>query len=273
MSYVRPEAWWRQLPTGVDPIAHWPGFVAWLDSRGDPRVADWPLMQSIWPTLALCVAYLVLVYGGMALMRNREPFGLKGAMTVYNVVVASSNGWMFYRIVSGMLRHGYKPICNSVNYGAEEEDIAFVIYCYYLSKLVDFTDTFFMVLRKKFDQASFLHVYHHASMFVIWWMAVKWAAGGDGLAGPLLNTFVHAVMYTYYLCTTLGIHIPGKKYLTQLQMSQMAFVIVHSTSSLVLDCQYPHWTLYAQIIFLLSLLVLFWKFYKGAYKGKKPKAQ
>ena len=33
-----------------------------------------------------------------------------------------------------------------------------VVYVYYLSKFVEFLDTFFFVARKKFNQVSFLHV-------------------------------------------------------------------------------------------------------------------
>ena len=37
----------------------------------------------------------------------------------------------------------------------------------------------FFILRKKNDQVTFLHVYHHASMFFLWWIGVKWVAGGQ----------------------------------------------------------------------------------------------
>ena len=40
-------------------------------------------------------------------------------------------------------------------------------------------DTFFFILRKKNNQISFLHVYHHATMFPLWWIGVKWVAGGQ----------------------------------------------------------------------------------------------
>ena len=41
-------------------------------------------------------------------------------------------------------------------------------------------DTIIFILRKKNDQVSFLHVYHHATMFSLWWIGVKWVAGGQG---------------------------------------------------------------------------------------------
>jgi len=40
-------------------------------------------------------------------------------------------------------------------------------------------DTLFFIVRKKNNQVSFLHVYHHASMFPLWWIGVKWVAGGQ----------------------------------------------------------------------------------------------
>lgn len=50
-------------------------------------------------------------------------------------------------------------------------------------------DTFFFVLKKKNNQISFLHVYHHATMFPIWWIGIKWVAGGQ-------------CKYTFIRCTT-----------------------------------------------------------------------
>ena len=54
---------------------------------------------------------------------------------------------------------------------------------FYFSKLIQFLDTLFFILRKKDSQITFLHVYHHASMLFIWWIAVKWFAGGMGELG------------------------------------------------------------------------------------------
>ena len=57
--------------------------------------------------------------------------------------------------------------------------IAKALWWYYFSKVVEFWDTFFFILRKKNNQVSFLHVYHHATMFPIWWIGVKWVPGGQ----------------------------------------------------------------------------------------------
>ena len=37
----------------------------------------------------------------------------------------------------------------------------------------------FFLLRKKNNQVSFLHVYHHTTMVCLWWIGIKWVAGGQ----------------------------------------------------------------------------------------------
>lgn len=58
--------------------------------------------------------------------------------------------------------------------------IAAALWWYYVSKGIEYLDTVFFILRKKFNQISFLHVYHHFTMFTLWWIGIKWVAGGQG---------------------------------------------------------------------------------------------
>lgn len=44
-------------------------------------------------------------------------------------------------------------------------------------KIPELMETVFFVLRKKNNQASFLHVYHHIINFSVMWIAVKYVAG------------------------------------------------------------------------------------------------
>ena len=61
--------------------------------------------------------------------------------------------------------------------------IAAALWWYFVSKGVEYLDTVFFILRKKNNQVSFLHVYHHCTMFTLWWIGIKWVAGGQG-EGP-----------------------------------------------------------------------------------------
>lgn len=42
-----------------------------------------------------------------------------------------------------------------------------------------FSQQVFFIMRKKFDQVTFLHVYHHSTMIFNWWFGVKYVAGGQ----------------------------------------------------------------------------------------------
>jgi elongation of very long chain fatty acids protein 4 len=61
---------------------------------------------------------------------------------------------------------GYSLLpCNKFN--SSEPPIAFILYVFYISKILDFLDTFFIIAEKRFKQLSFLHVYHHTSIFLV----------------------------------------------------------------------------------------------------------
>lgn len=80
----------------------------------------------------------------------------------------------------------------------------------------------FFIIRKKFTQTSFLHVYHHSGMIVLSWIGTKYIAGGQTVVIPFLNSIVHAIMYSYYLITILEKDKQRfywfKKYVTLIQM-------------------------------------------------------
>jgi elongation of very long chain fatty acids protein 7 len=45
-----------------------------------------------------------------------------------------------------------------------------VTWWYFISKFVDFFDSFFFVLRKKFSHLSTLHVVHHGGLPLFVWL-------------------------------------------------------------------------------------------------------
>lgn len=56
-----------------------------LVSDADPRVNDWPLMDSPFPTLIMVITYLYIVtYLGPKVMANRKPFKLNNILVLYN---------------------------------------------------------------------------------------------------------------------------------------------------------------------------------------------
>jgi hypothetical protein len=146
---------------------------------------------------------------------------------------------------------------------------------YYFSKFTEFFDTFFFVMRKKYDQVSTLHVIHHGIMPMSVWFGVKFTPGGHSTFFGLLNTFVHIIMYTYYMLAAIGPQMQKylwwKKYLTVLQMVQFIMVFFHASQLLFIECDFPQ--VFAWIILLHAVMFyfLFYNFYQQSYKTREDK--
>jgi elongation of very long chain fatty acids protein 7 len=93
---------------------------------------------------------------------------------------------------------------------------------YFIAKLTELLDTVFFVLRKKDNQVSFLHLYHHTVMPMISWGCTKYFPGGHGTFIGVINSFVHIVMYFYYMLAAMGPefqkYLWWKHWITNLQM-------------------------------------------------------
>ncbi|KAH9504138.1 Elongation of very long chain fatty acids protein 1, partial [Bulinus truncatus] len=77
-------------------------------------------------------------------------------------------------LMSGWLA-GYSLGCQPVDYSNSPQALRMVKVCwlFYMSKFIELLDTVFFILRKKFNQVSFLHVFHHGIMPISWWFGVK----------------------------------------------------------------------------------------------------
>nr|ADC84506.1 RE02623p [Drosophila melanogaster] len=146
---------------------------------------------------------------------------------------------------------------------------------YYFSKFTEFMDTIFFVLRKKSSQVTTLHVIHHGCMPMSVWFGVKFTPGGHSTFFGLLNTFVHIVMYTYYMFSAMGPqyqkYLWWKKYLTTLQMVQFILIMVHAFQLLFIDCNYPKAFVWWIGMHAVMFFFLFNEFYKAAYRSRMMK--
>jgi len=256
----------------------WLQFWDWAISISDPRVKDWLFMDSVWPTVYLTLTYLFLICGlGPKIMEKRKPFVLKEFMIIYNFAMVVLSIYIWVSILVGSSRRNYSWVCTpitSYSTDAEEMRIAGALWWFYFSKFIEYTDTIIFILRKKNSQISFLHVYHHASMFPLWWIGMKWVAGGQSFLPAMLNSFIHTVMYTYYGLSACGPKLQPylwwKRYLTKLQLAQFFICLGCCILSLYVECEFPLWMQYALIGYAFSLIILFLNFYIQAYiKGKR----
>ncbi|XP_070499658.1 very long chain fatty acid elongase 7-like [Chironomus tepperi] len=257
-------------------------YLGWQDlmnNKSDPRTTNWFLMSSPLPTIMICLSYVYIVkVAGPKFMENRKPFKLRKFIIIYNFLQVLFSAYLFYEVAfSGWFSH-YNWRCQPVDRSLSESAIRmiYVSWWYYFSKFTEFFDTFFFVLRKRYDQVSTLHVIHHGIMpFSVWW-GVKFMPGGHSTFFGFLNTFVHIVMYTYYMLAAIGPQMQKylwwKKYLTLLQMAQFVGIMVHAFQLFFSNpCNYPmsfaYWIGGHGVLFFF----LFKNFYKQAYTVKNKR--
>jgi hypothetical protein len=92
--------------------------------------------------------------------------GLYPFKFLYNIVQVMLCSYMCIEAGIRAYSAGYTLLpCNPFN--QTNPPIGFIIYVFYLSKILDFLDTIFIILEKRWGQLSFLHVYHHTSIFLV----------------------------------------------------------------------------------------------------------
>ncbi|XP_058974598.1 elongation of very long chain fatty acids protein 7 isoform X1 [Musca domestica] len=255
------------------------GWRDLMDNKSDPRTRDWFLMSSPFPTIAISITYAYIVkILGPKLMENRKPFELRKVLVVYNFLQVLFSMYLFYEASIGGWLNGYSFTCEPVDYSYSPKAIRTARGCwwYFFSKFTEFFDTFFFVMRKRYDQVSTLHVIHHGIMPVSVWWGVKFTPGGHSTFFGFLNTFVHIIMYTYYMLAAMGPKVQKylwwKKYLTVLQMVQFVLVMIHSFQLFFRnDCNYPIGFAYFIGAHAVMFYFLFSDFYKKSYLRRDAK--
>jgi hypothetical protein len=257
-------------------------FQYWRDF-GDRRVkrfylySDGPYIMFI--ILAIYLSLVLKILPNF--MKSRPPFKLQTIIQCYNIFLVSINAFYF----TFSLR--------SLNYGLELLDFSIpsdeefspqielemnLFYFYFVSKLIDLMDTIFFSLRKKDNQITFLHIYHHFIMAFGAWLAGWFRFNVKPIKlFMLINSFIHTIMYSYYTLSTLGQKVQKylwwKRYLTQLQLVQFAIFVIYGIFVKILDIKYPDILYYFTISNVVLFIYLFFSFYLKSYVKSEPKKQ
>ncbi|XP_043786620.1 elongation of very long chain fatty acids protein-like [Apis laboriosa] len=246
------------------------------ENLSDPRTQDYFLIESPWGCLGIILFYLYFVHElGPNIMAKRKPFNLDRILQIYNLIQIVLCAFVFYKALVLAWLNDYSFYCQPVDYSYDPRavEISRLVWLYFVIKLFDLLDTVFFVLRKKQQQISFLHVYHHTGMTFGTWVSTKFLPGGHITFIGTINCFVHVIMYTYYLAASLRVSKPWwKKYVTQLQLTQFCAILIHF---ILLawgeDCGFPKWVAAVMIPQNLFMIMLFGDFYYKEYI-KKPKS-
>ncbi|XP_028177946.1 elongation of very long chain fatty acids protein 4-like [Ostrinia furnacalis] len=241
--------------------------------KGQLRFVDqWPLLNPSEP-LFILASYLAFVLKvGPALMEGRPPVQIKGFLIFYNVIKVINSAVLAYKFFSYIVDKGLFPR------KCEHDEvtlytIAALYWKYMATKILDLFDTIFFVIRKKYNQVTFLHVYHHSFMVVITWVCLKYDPSDHWAFMAVMNCLIHSVMYTYYGVAALGPryarYLWWKKYLTMMQLIQFVLVIGHVViQTYTSECPMHASSYWIGLSNLALFICLFTDFYKKRYRAK-----
>jgi len=170
-------------------------------------------------------AYVIAAIAGNFAMRGRKAVEVGFAMKLYNVAQIVLCIYMSV----GMLPALGFPNIFGIGTPYTEAGEWFVL-VHYMSKFMDWFDTLWMVLKKKSHvQMSFLHLYHHATIGVVWGYLLS-TGNGNGTAqyGAFINSVTHVIMYTHFLWTSFGFKNPFKSLVTTWQIAQFYSCFLHA---------------------------------------------
>ena len=210
-------------------------------------------------------------------MENRKPYDLRRSLCMWSTGLAA---FSFFACLKGfpLLYHLYRQsgfvhtACDT-NYFVGSTGMGIWAFLFPFSKFPELFDTAFIVLRK--SKISFLHCYHHITVFIYCWYSYAYPISTGALFGTV-NFFVHAVMYTYFAVKASGRNPPRivAKMITILQLSQMFFGIFFNVTAIraVLMgrmCQNDWFTVGISWALYASYAILFGNFYYWTYIHKK----
>lgn len=243
------------------------------DQNLSPPTKDWPLAH-FGSALVIVGIYLGFVVFGSAVMYQQKSGyseSLYGIRFVYNLVQMVLCSYMAIEAIFIPYRQNYNLVCN-IFVRSEDAPMAKLLWLFYMSKILDFMDTFFIVMGKKWKQLSFLHVYHHTTIFLFYWLNLNTCYDGDIYLTIVLNGLIHAMMYTYYFVSLHTNKIWWKSFLTLGQMTQFCCMIAQAIWLVSSPCEScPVRLTYLYCVYIMSLLFLFSQFFVSTYTKKSKK--
>ncbi|CAG2180130.1 unnamed protein product, partial [Oppiella nova] len=195
----------------------------WVDET-DNRIKGYPLING-GPTQFATIMLLWLVFVmkiGPNFMAHRKPFGLHKILMIHNFLLVLINAYYIYASLK-WLDFGRKSLDPKLPDRNDWSPPTLAVLdqkaMYFYTKLIDLLDTIFFVLRKKSNQISFLHIYHHFMVPILGFLVAKLCPQSVIVeVFCLLNSIVHTMMYLYYLLSAFGPQIQRylwwKRYLT-----------------------------------------------------------
>lgn len=227
----------------------------------------------------LAFAYVFGVFYVKKEMKTRKPFGLRIPLAVWNFGLSLFSLAVTVRLAPELIdtirRKGFEATFCDVSGMQRDTRIKFWSYLFVVSKVVEFGDTLFVLLKKR--DLIFLHWYHHAVTFLYSFYALGRYFPAYARWFIVINAAVHTIMYAYYGMRALGYRFSRAVNIsiTTTQILQMIFgfsinLLAYYRHRQDSTCQsHPNASLAGTAIFS-SLFLLFVHFFVRTYLRPSP---
>ena len=222
--------------------------------------------------------YVVSIFAIKRWMRDRERFNLRRPLFAWSLSLCLFSCLGAYGLTLPQFQVAWE---NGFHYSVcqrtEGRVVNIWMFMMSVSKLLELTDTYFIVLRKQ--KLIFLHWYHHITVFM--YCSLQYCQlYPPGQWFSAMNYFVHAIMYGYYAVRASGLYRPPiwiNMFITVLQLIQMlagvaiTLYVYYHVLNKTWDCGEgydPLLQVYLSLGMYFSYLVLFANFFYSTYFSK-----
>jgi len=182
---------------------------------------------------------------------------------IHNGLLVIFNAWTFVSLARILYNDGI--IFQSAHY-YQNLEFDNIIKLFYLSKYYEFADTFLLYLNGK--SPIFLQKFHHIGAVICWHLHYVYKVDAVWIPS-IANSFVHIIMYSYYLGCLLKIKQVKfiKQYITSLQLIQLFipnFICLYFYQPPI-ETEFNYNLIKFFVLYVSVLVILFVKFYYKNY--------
>ncbi|KAH8856309.1 Elongation of very long chain fatty acids protein 1 [Schistosoma japonicum] len=146
-----------------------------LPIEPDPRLDNYPLMSTWTITALISLTYIIGVYIWRMKIIQRINMDRQRKQPLTNKELNYRKIENTSMITYFMIFYNFSCIELPNPNDKRTDKLVYYGYLYFLSKFIEMIDTGLFLYRKKVDQVTFLHVFHHASMPPSVWWGLKYA--------------------------------------------------------------------------------------------------
>ncbi|KAI6202617.1 Elongation of very long chain fatty acids protein [Aphelenchoides fujianensis] len=210
------------------------GDLLFADHFDHGKATQW-FQENISVLFQSLTVYLLFIFVVRHYLQERKGFELRTPLAIWNLGLAVFSAIGFLRMAPTFL-HAYQKNGLVATYSRFTEiqtgACGYWMFLWRMSKIPEFVDSFFLVLRKK--NVTFMHLFHHVSTSLCVFVVHESFSEYNGL----INYFIHAIMqairsfyklfirtfrYTYFALCSIG-YRPSPRFahfITTIQLIQV----------------------------------------------------